>query len=830
MTNVSAFKKTLARTTLVKIRLFLGFCTALLASVSAVQADDSRAFATAAQPFLQKHCLDCHGEDTQEGDVAFHDLTGVHADNAELWKRVWEQVALKEMPPADEGNQPSAIDRVRLSNWITGELQRALKNQGGFQAHAHPNKGNHLDHDLLFGEIPAGLEPASTPARIWRVHPMEHLTRLNALLNREPEFDPERPGLRTRGDHIPPNLEGEVKVYYGLDRLIGWVGGTAAYAAAITGFPPVLSTENYHGLRNYPILYSVNGAEATQIANVAEDILRFMAYGPDAEPYQFADNVGEIDKQYKHGDLRGLSQSLFYSKSPTRPLTPVADLMAEQGVSDNNLTASVNYLFEALTARPPSPKETDNYVRVLKQAIGDLGKEEGALLGLTPIFLDRDALFRPELAEYGTPDEYDRVMLQGQELALAINATLSYLPPDPALKQAVAEGRLKTRDDVKREVTRILADDTIRKPRVLQFFREYFDYDRAGGICKDMSALVAAGGSAKPETYYRAMHGIIANTDRLVELVLHEDKNVLQELLTTDRVVLDIGRDRDYFGEFVGRQPKPPEEKSDEAETKNEEKKKKKAGSPLVRPAELPQGKTIHARIAKVVKPEKTQRTLTTLPAEQRLGILTHPSWLVSHSDAMDNHAILRGRWIRERLLGGSVPDVPITVDAMLPDEPNETLRHRMRVTREDYCWKCHQKMDPLGLPFEMFNHLGIYRTKEQEKPVDTTGEIINSGDPALDGPVDNAIEMIGRLAQSQRVKQVFVRHAFRFWMGRNESLSDASVLQDAYRAYEENGGSMNALITSLVTSDAFLYRKVQRDEPMADSNTKSRRKQVREP
>ncbi len=93
------------------------------------------------------------------------------------------------------------------------------------------------------------------------------------------------------------------------------------------------------------------------------------------------------------------------------------------------------------------------------------------------------------------------------------------------------------------------------------------------------------------------------------------------------------------------------------------------------------------------------------------MGILTHPSWLVSHSDAMDNHAILRGRWIRERLLGGAVPDVPITVDAMLPDEPNETLRHRMRVTREDYCWKCHQKMDPLGLPFEMYNHIGLYRT-----------------------------------------------------------------------------------------------------------------------
>jgi len=203
---------------------------------------------------------------------------------------------------------------------------------------------------------------------------------------------------------------------------------------------------------------------------------------------------------------------------------------------------------------------------------------------------------------------------------------------------------------------------------------------------------------------------------------------------------------------------------------------------------------------------------LATVPEGERLGILTHPSWLVSHSDAMDNHAIHRGRWIRERLLGGGIPDVPITVDAMLPDEPHHSLRERMRVTKDPYCWTCHQKMDPLGLPFEMFNHTGMYRTTELNKPVDTSGEIIDSGDEQLDGEVANAIEMIGKLAESRRAEQVFVRHAFRFWMGRNETLNDAPVLQTAYRAYRDNGGSMNALITSLLTSDAFLYRT--RTEP----------------
>jgi len=69
---------------------------------------------------------------------------------------------------------------------------------------------------------------------------------------------------------------------------------------------------------------------------------------------------------------------------------------------------------------------------------------------------------------------------------------------------------------------------------------------------------------------------------------------------------------------------------------------------------------------------------------------------------------------------------------------------------------------------------------------------------------------MIDKLANSERVEQVFVRHAFRFWMGRNETLNDAPVLQAAHQAYQESGGSMKALLASLLTSDAFLYRKIE--------------------
>ena len=87
------------------------------------------------------------------------------------------------------------------------------------------------------------------------------------------------------------------------------------------------------------------------------------------------------------------------------------------------------------------------------------------------------------------------------------------------------------------------------------------------------------------------------------------------------------------------------------------------------------------------------------VPRRHRKGILTHPAWLIAHSSNFHTDPIRRGRWIREKLLAGRVPDVPITVDAQVPDDPHKTLRERVEgVTHKNECWKCHQHMNPLGL------------------------------------------------------------------------------------------------------------------------------------
>ncbi|MFK7852009.1 MAG: DUF1588 domain-containing protein, partial [Akkermansiaceae bacterium] len=213
-----------------------------------------------------------------------------------------------------------------------------------------------------------------------------------------------------------------------------------------------------------------------------------------------------------------------------------------------------------------------------------------------------------------------------------------------------------------------------------------------------------------------------------------------------------------------------------------------------------------------------------------RKGILTHPAWLIAHSKNTHNDPVVRGKWVREKLLAGRVPDVPITVDAQIPEDHHRTLRDRLHEkTKAPECWKCHDAMNPLGLPFEIYDDFGRYRTKESLEHadnivgkngryniyktlnIDSSGELDSTGDPALDGKVTDAVDMIDRVAKSDRARQSIIRHAFRFYMGRNETLSDAKTLVDADKAYVASGGSFKAVVLSLLTSDSFIYRKMEK-------------------
>lgn len=448
---------------------------------------------------------------------------------------------------------------------------------------------------------------------------------------------------------------------------------------------------------------------------------------------------------------------------PAQPLPAFATLLSAADSGDALWEAAIRVQFEVSMRRSPSEDELSSLLRLARATEADGSRAVALQTVLAAVLLKPDAVYRYEIGR-GVPDKFGRVMLAPYELMHAVAYALTDHAPDAGLRRAVAEGRFANRSDVQREVERMLGSSDVVMPRLLRFFQEYFEYPRATDVFKD----------ARPMGLSQAVYRI-EDADAFVRWILRDDRDVLKRLLTEDRY-------------FMGTDVLP-----------NVPNHVRRFSSYLF--ADYGFQKEITWSSEWKIKP-------TPPPVGKRAGILTHPAWLLAFSDNEKNQAIQRGRWIRIKLLGGTVPDTPIGVDAKLPTDPELTLREKMeRVTHADYCWRCHQRMDPLGLPLEQFDDFGRWRESENGRPVNTSGEI-RIGDPALDGAVQDPIEMMQRFARSERVEQVFVRHVFRYFMGRNETLDDAPTLIDAQRAYRVKGGSMKALVASLLVSDSFLLRQ----------------------
>ena len=189
--------------------------------------------------------------------------------------------------------------------------------------------------------------------------------------------------------------------------------------------------------------------------------------------------------------------------------------------------------------------------------------------------------------------------------------------------------------------------------------------------------------------------------------------------------------------------------------------------------------------------------------------VLTHPAWLAAWSGNFDNHPVQRGKWIRTHLLGGSVPDVPIGVDARVPEMEHTVVPRPPRDGDPGRGVLALPQKDGLRSesPLNGTTTTAAYQRLDAGQPVDASGRSLTHHVSRTPPPLRRPTEMMDFLAKSERVEQVFVRHAFRFFMGSNETLGDANTLQDAHKAYRDSDGSFNELVTSLLTSDSFLLR-----------------------
>lgn len=794
---------------------------------------------------LENSCFSCHDADTQKGDVRLDQLGELALPaRLDLLNKIQEQIFLKAMPPKEK-KQPSPADRDLLAAWVSSELKkhRASKLEDKLR---YPAYGNYVDHEKLFsGEI---TDAPYSPVRRWLVSPQifdERVKDVFMLEGRDRDRQitgvtnpfrlPEQSGVRDYdnglldGGHLLvmlPNAE--------------WISATQIRAALVK--KGGLAADKYPNP-------SVRWAPKMTPAALEALILKAGAPSEDELTAAIQTQFGLVlGRQANQNEL-------------TRYLKLTRDSIEVAGVTEGLRQMLISVLLESeflyrIENGGGTPDEhgrkllaPSEAARAISYALGDRGP---------------DATLAKAAAEgrLSTREDYRREVER-----LLADRIGGAGPVDPGISGKNMQSHVSTH------------------PKLVRFFREFFGYPGASKVFKDIER--GDGYFANPDRGTLGTPGfLIKEADQIVDWYLQRDKAVFENLLTTDEFFVYFDKDNETGRRIISEWTEAYHKFKDTDWRANPEKviaenqdyihsKKSlrilggnqkreflrhmyfwgetigKGRTPFTT-VSFAHGYTYNHSPFYNLPPtpgvfryseieNKNFKGLDDVefwnyPVEQpfalphRKGILTHPAWLIAHSSNFHTDPVKRGRWIREKLLAGRVPDVPITVDAQVPEDPHKTFRERLEfVTQKAECWKCHQHMNPLGLPFEAFDDFGRYRLDEpleypehliakpthkngantyETKPVSTLGELNGTGDPVLDGTVKDPFELIDRLARSERVRQSIIRHAFRFFMGRNEMLSDSRTLIDADRAYGESGGSFKAVVVSLLTSDSFRYRK----------------------
>ncbi len=198
-----------------------------------------------------------------------------------------------------------------------------------------------------------------------------------------------------------------------------------------------------------------------------------------------------------------------------------------------------------------------------------------------------------------------------------------------------------------------------------------------------------------------------------------------------------------------------------------------------------------------------------TYPDEQRAGILTQPGLLGLLAYPDQGSPILRAVFIRERLLCQHLPPPPSDIQIQAPDpKPDATTREVFaELTKEKECAGCHMMINPLGFGFEGYDAVGRWRTVENGKPVDTSGELVSSPDSSINGPFAGAPELATKLAGSKTVEKCLTKKWFTFALGRPADDSDKASLERIQDQCHDSGQRFETLLKAIALSDSFRYR-----------------------
>ncbi|MCA9213273.1 MAG: DUF1592 domain-containing protein [Planctomycetales bacterium] len=205
-------------------------------------------------------------------------------------------------------------------------------------------------------------------------------------------------------------------------------------------------------------------------------------------------------------------------------------------------------------------------------------------------------------------------------------------------------------------------------------------------------------------------------------------------------------------------------------------------------------------------------------PNSGRGPIMMHASVHMATSNGTRTSPVKRGEWILESVLGTPSPPPPPNAGDIKPGVPGidkATVRERLDAHRQNpACASCHDKIDPLGFALENYDAIGRWRTHEG---FGYNGQVLK-GDPAVDThgqlPDGSSFQNIQQLQEILLRKQelfntCLVKKMMIYALGRGLDISDRPTILNIVEDLPKHGSTLRGIIKQIATSEQFLTKTI---------------------
>jgi len=766
---------------------------------SQLDSDLNSEFSTAIQPMLQKYCYECHSGKDAESSVSletFQSLTNVR-DKQSQWEQIRGIVRLGAMPPKDYAEQPSDVDRERISNWIYQSLNAVDCGVPSPIQSVTVRRLNKFEYDNtvrdLFGlTIKPSKEIAfvsddvgngfDNQGEVLTLSPLileKYLQAAEWVSQQVISLDPEV--LRSQSADLEPIFvnESETGIFNGSE---------GQYTLKAKMYLSNSFGEEIPGKGRVEVYFDKELIETVETSKSNTDFkwTRNVTEGLHEVTIKLIEQPEDIDeiarenKGYRGLRIRSLKFEGPQEGTPPMPIPHQRVIVSKPSDSisfDEAAISIVKNILPKAFRRPCSQVEIDKISNIIIQAnMTGYSFEEAVQFGLQAILVSPDFLFRIEsssASESATPMESPTFVRRRLD-SFAIANRLSYflwssMPDEEARKLASENGFLKD-GVILEEVGRLIGDNK-SDAMVTGFFEQWLGLRNLKSVDVDEKAFPIW-------------------SDPLRDAMEKETFLFCQSLLREGSILDVVSANYTFVNPRLAEYYGIPFEGKDPAELYPSSSGRGGKGFAMRRLGRYrDEGKWVRVELP-----------------EQRRGLLTHASILTLTSNPTRTSPVKRGKWVLENIIGDPPPPAPPGVPALEKaghSEQNLTLRQMLEIHRADPgCASCHNVLDPIGLGLENFNTVGQWRTDEGGIAIDAKGKLQDGR--TFEGPR----ELLNHLeADRDKIARHFVAKLMTYALGRGLVRQDQCAIDRVLDQTRMDGYRIVDVIRAVACSEPFLYQ-----------------------